>query len=108
MPRDVQGFLPGGEDRVQWFFEGEWAEQEMQPCLDLLHEYIQAYREKYSFDMVAWFRFSWEPFFNGSNSLCFVTRRGWLYSHMGRSIEEMLEKLRKDLATRVPLKEIKA
>lgn len=105
MPVNIQGYLPGGENRTQWIFEGEWTEEEMQPCIALLTEYIEEYRKRLGFDFVAWFRFSYDPF-NNSNSeidrLWFVTRRGWLYSHMGTSIEEMLGKLRADLQSRIP------
>lgn len=97
---DTKGHLPGGEDRTQWIFEGEWAEEEMAPCIALLTQYIEEYRAKLGFDMVAFFRFSHAPFYSeGSNieRLYFVTRRGWLYSHMGTTIEEMLGKLHANL-----------
>lgn len=105
MALDTQGFVPGGENRVQWIFEGEWTDEEMQPCIDLLTDHITAYRERLGFDMIAWFRFSFVPFNNDASEidrLWFVTRRGWGYSHMGTTLEEMLEKLKKDLADRIP------
>lgn len=96
----ITGFVPGGEDRTQWIFEGDrgevWTPEMMQPIIDLVTEYVKWYRERYPFDMVSWFRFSFAVHHNG---LCqyFMMRRHWRYIELALSYDGIVEKLKEVL-----------
>lgn len=99
MPTDVKGYLPGGEDRTQWIFEGEWTEEEMQPCLDFVQQYIREHRASYDWDITNFFQFSYLDSWGERHY--FASRANWRYDHMGATVQEMLGKLRNDLYSRV-------
>lgn len=101
MEEAVKGYVPGGEDRIQWIFEGEeWLPEEQQLLIDLVTKHVEAIRQAHGFDVTNYFEFSKDRFNRyGSNIeyLYFCRRRNWGYNLMGFSAEDLAQKVQEGL-----------
>lgn len=91
----TKGVVPSGEDRTQWIFEGDdWPEEQVQTIIEKLTPFIQEYREKYGFDMVNYFEFSYA---DGviETRIYYMTRRSWRYHDQAFSFDGLLENVQK-------------
>ena len=75
----VVGYVPGGEDRVQWIFEDDgWYPEVVAYLVDMLTPYVHAYRQRYGFDLVCYYTFSYHEV-GGHQRMYRVSRRNWEY-----------------------------
>ncbi|SRR6266567_2318534 len=93
------GYVPGGEDRTQWIFEGnDWSEILIQLIIEQITPYIKAYREKYGFDMVNWLRFSYaDGILSDGTRVFYITRRSWRYVEQAHGVLALRAKVREIL-----------
>lgn len=101
MMEALKGYVPGGEDRTQWIFEGEdWLPEEQQVLIDLVTEHVKATRQNVGFDVTNYFHFSKSRFNQAESSieyLFFCQRGNWRYNLMGLSATELAQKVREGL-----------
>jgi hypothetical protein len=97
----LKGYVPGGEDRTQWIFEGEdWLPEEQQVLIDLVTEHVHAVRQEHGWDVVNYFGFTKTKFNHVGSEieyLYFCQRRNWRYNLMAFSATELAQKVRDGL-----------
>jgi hypothetical protein len=91
----MAGYLPGGEDRIQWVFEGDgWTTDETQSVIEALTAYVNEYRQRYEDDMVNYFKFSYfDGILQDGRRVYYITRRSWQFTEQAHGFDALLPKL---------------
>ena len=91
----MSGYLPGGEDRTQWIFEGDdWSEMLIQMIIERITTHVKTYREKYGFDMVNWLKFSYaDGILLDGTRVFYIRRRNWAYVEQSHGVVALLAKV---------------
>lgn len=83
----ITGYMPGGEDRIQWIFEADdgeqWTEEMMQPLRSVVEQEVIARRKQFNnqMDMVNFWRFSYCQL--NDLRVYYATRRSWRFLIQG-------------------------